>query len=985
MEECCPLQEGEEGDFMEEDELGDDGTQEEPDAGPINENQGNPPPQGGGGGAACPGAAAGDPNDPCNPLGNGVENKPDEVMTPEPTTPGAFPGGDDDGPEQDPEDLVVIAAACVAQCNSDYQEFNWVQADLDGCIEGCGDKCLKGCERGYQKLNWTESDRDDCIAGCNGEDNMEEEKEDDNVVTNPDEPTYNDQEDDDDEKDDEFENEDDLTGGDDDEDGEPQPWEVCGLKCKENFLPDSRELFECMSGCDSCVAKCRVDYPPYSSQLYECMQRCGADDDKPIGSDIPPGAIDPAFPVEGCLNDCDDLYDKGSTEHYLCIAECKRDECADKCKKDNPDVASIEYNVCFQDNCQVYQNAVDELDRELDEPGPTPVVTPTPTETTSEPFIWVPTCTEKCELDYPEGAERDRCIRLCSEPPTCEEKCEIDYPEGAQRDECTRLCRKRPLEEDEDEDDPNTQGPTQRPNLGPKCGDADFVYEEGWVLVDGFLVPPIDSDFEKVPIKEYCDGLVDWSEAPVTKFGCTDKDARNYDKDATNDDGSCKIPGCRDPKADNFNAKANEDGGLFPCTYPSQATDPVATPVTTPVTNPDPVPGGGPALLDDGPNGPRGVYNPVEPAPVNVDAKCGEPGFAYPEGWIEAANGWLMPTEGAVNADGKEYDSLISVADFCNGGGLKPDPEPEFEETQQPITPDPVVPATVPPPGPGVLENDPTYRPWVDTGVPDPVPPVAPVDTPVTVPTDVPVPPQPQQMPDSVPPVGPDTPVEIDFLDSKAVGKRFAFILDKSGSMQQGPGQPYVPQPFWRWTVLVSQMIKTLSALPDDTQISIGCFSGPLKDYPVPDAYYAGGGWVTAAERMAIVAFLYSIIPDGSTDPRKCITNAMGLVPPPDAVFLLSDGEFTVEGINPVLGHVRAQLKSTPVRYYCYSVVDTKNKGEMMQIVGESNIACGFKRWDKSPDAAKFQHITYAQLADPSIPADLTDDGVPMDEDAPGV
>lgn len=111
----------------------------------------------------------------------------------------------------------------------------------------------------------------------------------------------------------------------------------------------------------------------------------------------------------------------------------------------------------------------------------------------------------------------------------------------------------------------------------------------------------------------------------------------------------------------------------------------------------------------------------------------------------------------------------------------------------------------------------------------------------------------------------------------------------------------------------------------------------------------------------------------------------MGLVPPPDAVFLLSDGEFTVEGINPVLGHVRARLKSTPVRYYCYSVVDTKNKGEMMQIVGESNIACGFKRWDKSPDAAKFQHITYAQLADPSIPADLTDDGVPMDEDAPGV
>lgn len=591
---------------MDEDELGDDGTQEDPDSGPINEDQGNPPPSSGGG-AACPGAAAGAPNDPCNPLGNGVENKPDDVMTPEPTTPGAFPGGDDDdNPEQDPEDLVVIAAACVAQCNSDYQEFNWVQADLDGCIEGCGDKCLKGCERGYQKFNWTESDRDDCIAGCNGDDNMEEEKENDNVNTNPDEPTYNDQDDDDDDDDDDdFENEDDFTGGNDDEDddGEPQPWEVCGLKCKEDFLPDSRELFECMSGCDSCVAKCRVDYPAYSSQLYECMRKCGADDDKPIGSDIPPGAIDPAFPVDRCLLDCEQLYDKGSDEFNLCITECKRDECADKCKKDNPDVNSIEYNVCFQDNCQDYQNKVEELERELDGPGPTPVVTPTPVETPSVPFTWIPTCTEQCELDYPEGAERDECIRLCNKPPTCEEKCKLDYPEGAQRDECTRLCRKRPIEEDPD-DPPDTQGPTQRPfNQGPKCGDVDFVYEKGWKLVDGFLVPPIGSAFEKIPIKEYCDRLVDFTEAPVARFGCTDKDARNYDKDATNDDGSCKIPGCRDPKADNFNAKANEDSGLFPCTYPSQATDPV----TTPVTDPGPVPSTDPL--------------PARTEPITIDPK----------------------------------------------------------------------------------------------------------------------------------------------------------------------------------------------------------------------------------------------------------------------------------------------------------------------------------------------------------------------------
>ena len=46
-----------------------------------------------------------------------------------------------------------------------------------------------------------------------------------------------------------------------------------------------------------------------------------------------------------------------------------------------------------------------------------------------------------------------------------------------------------------------------------------------------------------------------------TIWGCTDSTAGNYDPDATHDDGSCILYGCTDSTADNYNPKANIDDG----------------------------------------------------------------------------------------------------------------------------------------------------------------------------------------------------------------------------------------------------------------------------------------------------------------------------------------------------------------------------------------------------------------------------------------
>ena len=57
------------------------------------------------------------------------------------------------------------------------------------------------------------------------------------------------------------------------------------------------------------------------------------------------------------------------------------------------------------------------------------------------------------------------------------------------------------------------------------------------------------------------------------KYGCTDKDAINYDSKANRDDGSCRyyVYGCMDEIANNYNDKAEKDDGS--CKYNSNLSN----------------------------------------------------------------------------------------------------------------------------------------------------------------------------------------------------------------------------------------------------------------------------------------------------------------------------------------------------------------------------------------------------------------------------
>ncbi len=60
---------------------------------------------------------------------------------------------------------------------------------------------------------------------------------------------------------------------------------------------------------------------------------------------------------------------------------------------------------------------------------------------------------------------------------------------------------------------------------------------------------------------------------PPTVYGCTDRNANNYNADANTDDGSCTytIKGCTDPNANNYNSNANTDDGS--CEYEVKESD----------------------------------------------------------------------------------------------------------------------------------------------------------------------------------------------------------------------------------------------------------------------------------------------------------------------------------------------------------------------------------------------------------------------------
>ena len=114
------------------------------------------------------------------------------------------------------------------------------------------------------------------------------------------------------------------------------------------------------------------------------------------------------------------------------------------------------------------------------------------------------------------------------------------------------------------------------------------------------------------------------------------------------------------------------------------------------------------------------------------------------------------------------------------------------------------------------------------------------------------------------------------FFGQAAVGRRFAFILDKSGSMQ---GQ--------RWDTCIRELVSALNALSGDAEFFLVLFSSGILEPP------GQKGWTEASADnvSAAIQWVSGIHPDGGTEPAPAFQRVFSLSTKADAIYFLTDGQ----------------------------------------------------------------------------------------------
>ena len=118
--------------------------------------------------------------------------------------------------------------------------------------------------------------------------------------------------------------------------------------------------------------------------------------------------------------------------------------------------------------------------------------------------------------------------------------------------------------------------------------------------------------------------------------------------------------------------------------------------------------------------------------------------------------------------------------------------------------------------------------------------------------------------------------ITLRFFGHEAVGQRFAFILDMSGSMS---GQ--------RWNACRNELERALNALPERVQFFVILFSTAQQEAP------GQTGWMYA-ERARVddaISWIATIHPSGGTCPAGSFRRVFSLAEPPDIIYFLTDGE----------------------------------------------------------------------------------------------
>lgn len=133
------------------------------------------------------------------------------------------------------------------------------------------------------------------------------------------------------------------------------------------------------------------------------------------------------------------------------------------------------------------------------------------------------------------------------------------------------------------------------------------------------------------------------------------------------------------------------------------------------------------------------------------------------------------------------------------------------------------------------------------------------------------------------------------FFGVEAAGHHFVFVVDMSSSME-GP----------RFERAVAELKRSIGEFNTEQKYFINFYN--YQPYPMPESGLVAA---TPQQIQRTFAWLDSVHPFGSTWPTKALVQAIELRP--DAIFLLSDGDFIFSAVDDVLAARRRAECEVPV------------------------------------------------------------------------
>lgn len=123
------------------------------------------------------------------------------------------------------------------------------------------------------------------------------------------------------------------------------------------------------------------------------------------------------------------------------------------------------------------------------------------------------------------------------------------------------------------------------------------------------------------------------------------------------------------------------------------------------------------------------------------------------------------------------------------------------------------------------------------------------------------------------------------FFGTEAAGRDFVYVVDISGSMRSRGGE--------RLDRAKQELIRSVDRLTDDQRFYVYAFNG--STHPMFGDRKNQGNLIraTSENKQRLYQWVQNLESSGSTDPRMAIH--LGLSLAPDALFLLSDGEFRTQ------------------------------------------------------------------------------------------